>query len=135
MIVVISAPANAATGSTSNGSDAAGFRQQPVADHDGGGGRKARAGRDAGQHRIGQRIAEQALHDGAAGREQRADHDGQRDARQPDRPQHQLIARDGRGIALREAERGGQAAERNAGGADGGGNRSCDDAAQRAARR
>ena len=99
-------------------------RDDAVADHDGERRGEAGAGRDAGQHRIGERVAEQALHHGAAGREQRADHHGERDARQPHRPQHELVARGERGVAARhKAERGGQAAQRNAGRADRCGNR------------
>ena len=73
----------------------------------------------ADQRRIGQRIAKQALHDGAGHREQRADHGGRGDARNPDRPQHQLVARRQRidGMLRPEAERGGQPGERNARGA------------------
>ena len=93
MTVAISAPAIAATGSSSNG-DGLAAREHAVADHDRERGGEARARRDAGERRIGERIAEQPLHHGAAGGEQRADHDGERDARQPDRPQHQLVARD-----------------------------------------
>ena len=40
------------------------------------------------------------------------------DARQPDRPQDELVARDRRGIARRDPERGRQARERDTGGAD-----------------
>ena len=94
MTVAISAPAIAATGSSSNGTMVLLAAQHAVADHDRERGGEARARRDAGERRIGERIAEQPLHHGAAGREQRADHDGERDARQADRPQHQLVARD-----------------------------------------
>jgi hypothetical protein len=41
--------------------------------------------------------------------------------RSADREQHQRVARDGRGIAGREAEGGGDACGRDAGGADGAG--------------
>ena len=120
MIVVTSAPAIAATGRPRTARVATMRSPTTMASAE------ARAGarRDAGEHRIGERIAEQALHHGAAGREQRADHHGKRDARQPHRPQHELVARGERGVvALHKAERGGQAAQRNAGSADRGGNR------------
>ena len=82
---------------------------------------KRAAGGDADQAGIGERVAEQPLHDGAGGAEQGADHRGGCDARNPDRPQHELVARErgtGRAVAP-EPERGRQPCERNSGGTDG----------------
>ena len=88
-----------------------------VGEHDGGGRRQRAAGGNADQRRIGQRIAKQSLHDRARGGEQRADHRGRGDPRNPDRPQHELVARQGwTGIAP-QPERGRQPRQWNAGGA------------------
>jgi TonB family protein len=67
---------------------------QPIADHNGRGRRQRAAARDADQRRISQWVAKQPLHDGAGDSQKRANHAGNCDARQPDRPQHQPIARD-----------------------------------------
>ena len=96
-------------------------RQQPIADHDGEGGRERRAAGDADQARLGQRIAEQPLHDGAGRREHRADHAGHGDARQPDRPQHEPVALDRAGSPSTSPKRRQQPLQRNAGRADRGG--------------
>ena len=75
---------------------------------------------DADQRGIGERVAEQPLHDRAGHGQQGADHGGDRDARDADRPEHQLVAGEDGGIGgAAKAERGPQAGEGNAGGADG----------------
>ena len=119
--MVASEPANAASGSNSILHEAKALAEPAVGEHDRGCRRERAAGGDADQRGIGQRIAKQALHDGAGHREQGADHGGRRDARNPDRPQHQLVARRQRigGGVRAEAERSRQPGERNAGCAHG----------------
>ena len=87
-------------------------------DDRGRGGERAAAG-DADQRRIGEGVAEQSLHDRAGHREQAADHRGGRDPRNPDRPQHELVARDMRmrRASADKAERGRKPGQRNARGA------------------
>ena len=95
--------------------------QRCRAKHDRAAAAKRAAAGDADQRGIGERIAEQALHDRAGRGEQAADHRGRRDPGDPDRPQHELVAR-GHGIGgcvAGKAERGGQPREGNAGRADG----------------
>ena len=73
--------------------EAKALAEPAVGEDDRGGGGEGAAGGNADQRRIGERIAEQALHDGAGHREQGADHGRCRDPRNPDRPQHELVAR------------------------------------------
>jgi hypothetical protein len=63
-------------------------------EHDRGGCRQRAAGGNADQCGVGEGVAKQPLHDGARCGEQSADHRGCRDPRNPDRPQHELIARE-----------------------------------------
>jgi hypothetical protein len=65
-------------------------------------------------------IAEQALHHRAGHSQQRADHCRDGDARNTDRPQHELVAGEGRGVSgAAKAERRPQPGQWNAGGAHG----------------
>ena len=107
----------AATGSTSNGSGLR--RQHAIADHDGERRGEARrrgemptsAGSASGLRNSPCITVPPAASSAPIMH-------GERDARQPHRPQHQLVARDQSRIAPHEAERGGQAVQRDAGRAD-----------------
>ena len=56
--------------------------------------RERAAGGNADQRGIGEGISKQPLHDRAGCREQPAHHGGGGDPRNPDRPQHELVARE-----------------------------------------
>ena len=77
--------------------------------------RERPAGGNADQRGIGEGVSKQPLHDRAGCREQPAHHGGGSDPRYPDRPQHELVAREiwtGRGIRPK-AERRRQPRQRN----------------------
>ena len=80
---------------------------------------KRAAGGNADQSGVGEGISKQPLHDGARCREQGAYHRGCCDPWNPDRPQHELVAREAwpRYSVAPQAERGRQPRQRNAGGA------------------
>ena len=90
-----------------------------VGEDDRGRRRERAAGGNADQRGIGEGVSKQPLHDGAGCREQGADHRGRRDPRNPDRPQHELVARERwTGCSVRpQAERRRQPRQRNSGSA------------------
>jgi hypothetical protein len=80
------------------------WRQRGAAQHDDGDGAKARAGRDADNAGIGERIAEQALHHHARDRQARADQGAEDQPGQPDIVDDDVIADHHRVGAIGKAE-------------------------------
>ena len=95
-------------------------RGKAVAQRDGGHCRQRRAGGDADQPGIGERIAEHALHHRAGDGERGAHECAEQQARQADVDQHELLA-GGRGVGVaagEAADHAGQGGERDARRAD-----------------